>query len=465
MATGFSPNPRGGWTISTTLPACRAASTISPSGSRLRSTNSSPGRRPPVLDDRLGELGAAAWRTTRGSPRPASGPDCPPAAPSVSQSWSWPPRLDQRVDQRVAVAGRPAPGTSPIVVPRVTHRAQQRDRAGRGVQPDGVADTRVLGGICREHQRHSLVGAPESPAAGRVYGDPGDAGAAFRIGDVGGQTLVVDLLERERNRDDAAVELRHRDLGGDVERRQPSSLSRPGARGYSSGTGPAGSGCPGRRARPRSSCRRRRRPSPRRAGVPAGGEHGGHHCVGGAEQRRAAPARPSRSEAQNTGSGRPPASSMAPAQRLDEAGVARHVLGAVVEHRDGRDRPPLPERRRGRGRPRSARGRRLEAEAGHQHRVAEEGVQLPQIRQAALREIDVGLQRDAGGRRRMPHQLGVRRLLTADDDGRHTACHHGVDAVLPGAVARQGCARRRCRRRSSSSSSSPSTSRDGFAHR
>ncbi len=49
-------------------------------------------------------------------------------------------------------------------------------------------------------------------------GQSRDAGAAFRIGDVGDQTLVVNLLEGERNRDDATVELRHRDLGGDVER-------------------------------------------------------------------------------------------------------------------------------------------------------------------------------------------------------------------------------------------------------
>ena len=62
-------------------------------------------------------------------------------------------------------------------------------------------------------------------------------------------------------------------------------------------------------------------------------------------------------------------------------------------------------------------------------------MQLPQVRYAALGEIDVGLQCYACGRRGMPHQVGVRRLLTADDDGRHTACHHGVDAVLPGAVS------------------------------
>ena len=55
-------------------------------------------------------------------------------------------------------------------------------------------------------------------AVARADREAGDAGAALRIGDVGDQTLVVNLLEGERDRDDASVELRHRDLGRDVER-------------------------------------------------------------------------------------------------------------------------------------------------------------------------------------------------------------------------------------------------------
>ncbi len=62
-------------------------------------------------------------------------------------------------------------------------------------------------------------------------------------------------------------------------------------------------------------------------------------------------------------------------------------------------------------------------------------MQLAQVVHAALREIDVRLQRDARGHRGMAHQLGVGRLLAADDDGRHPAGDHGVDAVLPGAIA------------------------------
>ncbi len=162
------------------------------------------------------------------------------------------------------------------------------------------------------------------------------------------------------------------------------------------------------------------------------GQHGRHHRVGGGEQVQ----QPGIGRAQRSAEHRqwPTAGLLdGPAQRLDVAGVAGQVLGAVVEHRDRRAVPvacrPVEDAPARRGL------RRREAEAGHQQRVAEEGVQLPQVRYAALGEIDVGLQRDACGRRGMPHQVGVRRLLTADDDGRHTACHHGVDAVLPGAVS------------------------------
>ena len=43
MATGFSPNPRGGWIISTTFPNRRQARTMSPV---LSSVYSSPGGAP-----------------------------------------------------------------------------------------------------------------------------------------------------------------------------------------------------------------------------------------------------------------------------------------------------------------------------------------------------------------------------------------------------------------------------------
>ncbi len=56
MATGFSPKPRGGCTISTTLSACIAAMTISPSGS-LRAVDEQLTRGgAPMPFDRLGEL-------------------------------------------------------------------------------------------------------------------------------------------------------------------------------------------------------------------------------------------------------------------------------------------------------------------------------------------------------------------------------------------------------------------------
>ena len=62
-------------------------------------------------------------------------------------------------------------------------------------------------------------------------------------------------------------------------------------------------------------------------------------------------------------------------------------------------------------------------------------MQLAEVRHTALGEVDVGLQRNARGDGGMAHQLGVGRLLAADDDRRDAARDDGVDAVLPGPVA------------------------------
>ena len=58
-------------------------------------------------------------------------------------------------------------------------------------------------------------------------------------------------------------------------------------------------------------------------------------------------------------------------------------------------------------------------------------MQLAQVRHAALGQVDVRLQGHARGHRRVAHQVGVRRLLPADDDGGDPLGDHGVDAVLP----------------------------------
>ena len=129
------------------------------------------GRRAPVLVDGVAQLGGqrreplpvVAWRT--------SGSGCPPAAPrsaspgpgrraAISAWISASPSLG--VDARASVAD---------VVAGVAHRAQQRDRAGRGVQADGVADPGVLGRVGREHQRDPLVGGRDVPQPGVPHRD------------------------------------------------------------------------------------------------------------------------------------------------------------------------------------------------------------------------------------------------------------------------------------------------------
>ena len=167
----------------------------------------------------------------------------------------------------------------------------------------------MLGGVCREHDRHAFVRRRNRAQPGVFDGQPGHAGAPFWIGDIGDQTFVVNLLERERNRDDTTVELRHRDLGGDVERRQPVVVVLP----LRAGTGQA------QALQDRDVQRGEMGHVPAvvvaacgdggRCGA-AGREHRRHHRVGGAEQVKQ-PGSAVRSEAQNTGSGRPPAFSIA----------------------------------------------------------------------------------------------------------------------------------------------------------
>ena len=60
---------------------------------------------------------------------------------------------------------------------------------------------------------------------------------------------------------------------------------------------------------------------------------------------------------------------------------------------------------------------------------------MTQVVHAALGEINVRLQCDAGRHGGVAHQFGVGRLLAADHHRRHAAADDGVDAVLPGPVA------------------------------
>lgn len=62
-------------------------------------------------------------------------------------------------------------------------------------------------------------------------------------------------------------------------------------------------------------------------------------------------------------------------------------------------------------------------------------MQLAQVVDAAVGQVDVGLQRGAGRDRGAVGQLGIGGLLSADQYGRYPAGDHRVDSALPGAVA------------------------------
>jgi hypothetical protein len=118
--------------------------------------------------------------------------------------------------------------------------------------------------------------------AGVLDGEAGHPLGAFRVRNVAGQAVRADLLEGERHRDQPAVELGDRDLGGGVQRGQ--TLVAAGPLGSRRGQAQA------LQDRDVQASQRADVPvlvGPARAGrgghQPAGGEHGHHDRVGGAE--------------------------------------------------------------------------------------------------------------------------------------------------------------------------------------
>lgn len=173
-----------------------------------------PGWRAPVLLDGVGELGGQGREPGAvvggGHPDRVAG-----QLPLGEPVGVLPAPLDQGVDQGVAVVRLDAGQVADAVAVRA-HGPQQGDRAGRGVQPHRVADAGVLGGIGREHQGHPFVGRADVAQPGMPHRQPRHPGASLGVGDVGDQAVVVNLLEGERDRDDAAVEFRYRDLTGHI---------------------------------------------------------------------------------------------------------------------------------------------------------------------------------------------------------------------------------------------------------
>ena len=298
------------------------------------------------------------------------------------------------------------------VVTLLAQRSQQPDDRDRGVQTDGVADPRVLGGVRRQDQRDPSLRRGDVPQSGVVDRDLGDPPAALGIGDVVRQSVAVGLLEGERHRDDPAVELRHRHLGGHVERRH--ALVRVGPGRPTPGQAQSlqdrdveGSQCPdvpglvvtagaggGRLG-------------------PTGGEHGGDQGVQGAQVLQQI----GRSVAQRSGEDRLADT----AGGIDGVGQSLHVRGVAGGLLGPVEEDPHPRagagRRRGRSRqhaPVRLLDRRLEADPGQQHGVGQEGVQLGEVLGSPLGQVDVRVRGHPHRYRRQLHQRGVGCLLTSE---------------------------------------------------
>ena len=280
---------------------------------------------------------------------------------------------------RAWISASPSPAATPGSSSRRRCRSRPSRSAassathrGRGVQADGVADPGVLGRVGRQHQRDPPLRRRDVAQPGVVHRDAGHPRGPLGVGDVAGQAVGADLLERERDGDQPAVELGDRDLGRGVQRGQPLVAGRPLLAGRRSGTAPAGSARPGWPARRRPIPRRRRRRR-RSAGTSAARrQHGDDERVGGAQRVEQRRARRCAATSRTSAAPARPAASTASRQGVHEAGVAGQVMGPVVQDRHGR--AARPGTGAAAGRPRAAveqapgrhRGRRLEAVAGEQ---------------------------------------------------------------------------------------------------
>ena len=349
--------------------------------------------------------------------------------------------LDQRVHERVAVGER-ALHLHAVGVQRV----EQRERAGRRVQPHRHAHLGVLGGEARQHDGHAPVGRRQRAQPRRAHGEPGHARAALGVGDVArhghadGRVVRVALLERDDAGQQAPVELGDRDLRGRVERGQAGRAGLP------------------RRARARRAHRLQHRhvEGDERAGVPlvggaraAGGEHGREQRVDVAVEQRqggdvaiaVAPQRvaPDRERVAARGlDGR--------AQRVDEVGVAGQAVRAVEADADRRPAGIVAlehalERHVARaGQVDAEVGdlvRRLEPVALEQEGVGEEAQELLDVVDVAVTQVLARLGHGAGRRGRERGHLGVGLGLAAQgeqgDAGGRAALLQQVEAVRPSA--------------------------------
>ncbi len=263
--------------------------------------------------------------------------------------------------------------------------------------------------------------------------DAGHPGAAFRVRDVARQPIGIGLLEGERHRDDPAVELRHRHLGGDVERaRGPRSESAQASRDQV-----RHSPCRIGMSSAASAVTSHASSSPPAVAVaglvpPAASTVtiNASKVASGASRSSGAPRR----DEQKIGTATAAVLRLhGIGQGVHERRVPGRLMRPVVQDADPRGVSVRPRRTGRSSRPQA--GSRVGGSkpcAGEQHRVADKRVQLSEIARPALGQVLVGLRGHPDRHRGVPHQLRVRGLLAAQHDHRHADRADRVQPVLPG---------------------------------
>ena len=135
---------------------------------------------------------------------------------------------EQPSDQRLAVFRGVG---DPVAGPR--QRPQDRDRRGRRVEADTVADAAVAVWVVGEDQRDAALPSrlrPQPRPVARQIGDKGDAVGDRPVADEIGLGLGVAAerrLERNRARENAPVDLGERHIHREVARAEPASSGAP----------------------------------------------------------------------------------------------------------------------------------------------------------------------------------------------------------------------------------------------
>ena len=340
-------------------------------------------------------------------------------------------RLDQLVDQRVPVLGEPLAQ----VVAGLAERLEQDHGRGGRVQPHGVADPGVPGRVGGQHDGEAFAVRRDVPQPGVRHRDPGHPGGPLRVRGVDTDAVRAGFLERERDRDQPAVELRHRHLHGRVHRGERRAGRRPGLAGRGQAQRLEHRDVQGgqRGHVPGVVIAARGRVGGHR---PARGEHRDDDRVHAVQQvvelRRCGPQRAAE-HGDRVGAGLLDGVG----QRVHERGVPGHRVRAVEHDADGGAG--------GEAGPLAARAgvlavggehlRGLEPFPGEQDRVGQEAGQLGQVGRAALPEVGEGLGGHPAGHRGQRHQLGVRGRLAAQHHRGQAAGQHRVEALGPAAAA------------------------------